>query len=388
MAATVGTTLKERKEKERQLELRIAHALSVRKKVLEKARLEKRQKKKSVGELLSLVNMCGVEGAALQPAYTYVPKSYNLDRQITGLLNHMFVRYPVPAFLFQAFDKKSDDPFDGWHEMYRQWFVSLAQGGRFSQLVKGFMTSKEAFVFLNAPATNRIHENVWWAKMKVAGVQNGVIEKLMERIFSHYFFDDPHGRLAETILFYSRFHAGMDKVTFGEITDFLAWKLRNDGAFSLKGRTLTSVIKLTNEWHVLMQKARLGHSVEWKGMGIPEWEFEARDKIWMVTELLNNKELLNEGRKQKHCVYSYVQACMQGRSAIFSMRAYRKVPAGYLEDGTIIWDRSFELTRITAEVNSHRMVVQVRGLLNRQPTDEEKTALRHWTGEKGLVLRG
>src|SRR5205085_4510450 len=118
---------------------------------------------------------------------------------------------------------------------YREWFVTLAQGGSFSKLVKGFMTSKEAFLFLSAPAENRIHENVWWAKMRAAGIPCHVIQKLNERIFGQYFFDDPNGRLAEVIQFYARFHAGMDRVTFGEIADFLAWKLRNDRAFSLKG---------------------------------------------------------------------------------------------------------------------------------------------------------
>src|SRR5205814_7389556 len=135
--------------------------------------------------------------------------------------------------------------------------------------------------------------------------------------------------------------------TFGEIADFLAWKLRNDRAFSLKGRTLTSVIKLTNEWHVLMQKAKLGHKVEWKGMGIPDWEHEAKDRIWTVSELLNNRELLNEGRKQKHCVYSYVQACAFGRTAIFSLRAYRNIVGGYHDDGSVICDRAFQTTRRT-----------------------------------------
>lgn len=387
MACMVKTTLKERKEKERQLELRIAHALSSRKRVLENAKRDKRSRKKSVGELLSHSNICGIEGAALKPAHSYIPRSFNLDKQIHGLLDHMFVRYPVPGFLYQACRKGAGHPFEDMHEMYRQWFLSLAQGGSFSKLVKAFMTSKEAYVFLSAPSGARIHENVWWAKMKVAGLPTPVIERLRERVFAHYFFDDPHGRLGEMIQFYARYHEGMDRVTFGEITDFLEWKLRNDGAFSLKGRTLNSVTKLTNEWHHLMQKARLGHSVEWKGLGFLDWEYEAKDRIWTVCELRNNKELLNEGRKQKHCVYSYVQACVGGRTTIFSMRAYRKIVGGYNDDGTVIWNRSCELERITIEVNSHRMVVQIRGLMNRPPTDNEKLYLRHWAGERGLIVR-
>ena len=176
MAYMVKTTLKERKEKETQLELRIAHAFSSRKHALELAKQDKRHRKKSVGELLCHINICGIQGAALKPAYTYIPRSFNFDKQIHGLLDHMFVRYPVPGFLYQACRKNTGDPFEKHHELYRQWFIALAQGGSFSKVVKGLMTSKEAYVFLSAPSNNRIHENVWWARMKAAGLPNTTIE--------------------------------------------------------------------------------------------------------------------------------------------------------------------------------------------------------------------
>ena len=388
MAHATGQTLQERKAEELRRERRLLDALAGRKKELEKSKLERRQKKKCVGDLLCRVNLHGIEGAALRPAWTYVPRSYNLDRQIAGLVNHMYVRYPVPGFLYRCCRKGTGDPFECMHDMYRMWLVCLAQGGSFPKLVKCVMTSREAYVFLGAPAGNLIHENVWWAKMRVAGIPTGTAEKLIERVFAHYFFDDPNGRLAEAIQFFARYCGEMDKVTFGEITDFIAWKLRNDRGFSLKGRTLSSVIKLTNEWQVLMQKAKLGHSVEWKGLSIPDWEFEAKDRIWTVQELRNNRELMNEGRKQKHCVYSYVHWCVAGRSAIFSLRSYRKIVKDYTEVGMVVWDKSLEQTRITIEVNSSRVIVQVRGPLNSPPTDEERKALRLWAGEKGLILRG
>jgi hypothetical protein len=386
MAKLYGQTLKERKELERLTEQKILHALVSRSKELEQAKREKRQKKKTVGELLSLVNICGIQGRALRPAHEYVPRSYNLDKQVTGLLNHMFARYPVPGFLYQAC-RKVEDSFEKRHEMYRQWFVTLAQGGSFPKLVKPYMTGREAFVFLSMPAGGRIHENVWRAKMKVAGLPVMAGEKLIERILGQYFFDEPDGRLAEVIQFFARNHGDMSRTTFGEIVDFLEWKLRNDRGFRLKGRTISSVVKLTNEWHVLMQKAGLGHRVEWKGCGIADWEHVAKDVVWRVAELRSNRDLINEGRKQKHCVYSYVHACASGRVAIFSMRAYAKRVTGYTEDGDVVWDGSCEHNRITIEVTSDRTIVQVRGHLNRLPTDDEKKILRLWAGEKGLIVR-
>jgi hypothetical protein len=146
--------------------------------------------------------------------------------------------------------------------------------------------------------------------------------------------------------------------------------------------------KLTNEWHWLMQKAKLGSEVERPGLGLPDWEMEATDRIWRVVELRNNRELINEGRKQKHCVYSYVPSCLSGRSAILSLRAFRKVATGCTEDGRKTWGGFTELGRATLEVSpSQQAIVQARGPLNGPLTDDERTALRQWAGETGLRLR-
>lgn len=121
---------------------------------------------------------------------------------------------------------------------------------------------------------------------------------------------------------------------------------------------------------------------------MPYWEREERDCIWTVVELRNNKAMINEGRKQKHCVYSYVQWCVEGRSTIFSLRGYSKQAAGYTEEGKVRWDYAQEQTRVTIEVNNQGAIVQVRGLLNRSPNDEEKRILRHWAVENGLRTSG
>lgn len=399
MARTPSQPLKVRKAQEALREQKIEHALVSRDKILERGKREKKQKRKTVNELVPMLCLAGIETKALRPAHTYQPKSYNLDKQLMGLLNHLFVRYSVPAFLYgvclQAnqpdeanLPRAAKNAREAERLLYRQWFVTLAQGGSFPKLVKPFMTGKEAFLFLSAPATNSVAANVWWAKLKAAGIPAPVIEKLIARIFGQYFFDDPTGRLAETVQFYARYHGDMNKITFGEVTDFIAWKLRNEPTFRLAGRTVGSVIKLTNEWHHLMQKAKLGTSVEWNGLDITDWEWEARDCIWSVTQLRNNRDLMNEGRKQMHCVYSYVQWCISGHSAIFSLRSYRKRVAGYTEEGALIWDKTMELSRVTIEVNRQRDVVQVRGKLNCAAEPEEKKILRQWAGEKGIRVHG
>jgi hypothetical protein len=381
-------TLKERKEQEERRESQIRDVFVRTGKRLEAAKREKQKRKKTVSELLAMLDINDIAAHALRPANTYQHRSYNLDRQLEGLLNHLFVKYAVPRFLYQVCLRAADDRFRFMHDTYRRWFLVLAQGGSFSKLVRGIMTSREAFLFLQAPAENRVHENIWWARMKAAGLPNTLIGKLIDKIFTFHFVDDPDGRLAETIHFYARCHQEMDRVTFEEIGDFLAWKLTNDRQFRLQGRTVASVIRLSNEWHLMMQKAKLGCDVEWKGMGHAPWLTETRAEVWEVVELRDNRDLMNEGRKQKHCVYSYVHWCVHGSSAIFSLRSYRKAIASVEEDGAIVWDKSTETRRVTIEVHPERgTVAQVRGPLNRMPTDEEKAILRQWAGDKGLIVK-
>src|SRR5579872_2899361 len=375
-------TLAERKLKEAVREAEIAAVLAATDKKLEAAKRKKRRKKKSPDELLALLDIAGMSGRELRPSNTYVPASYNLDRQLVGLLNHLFVRYPVPAFMYAACIKPgpTDRRLPCRDDLHKEWFLTIAQGGSFTRAVKGIMTSREAHAFLHAPAANAIHTNVWWARLRVAGIGIATAGKLLERLFAGTEYLDSTGLLAEAIHFYARYHSEMDRNTFNEITDFLAWKLVYDRAFTLKGRTLSSVTKLCNEWHVETQKAKLGSLITWTGLAIAPWTWMRRDCIWEATELLSNHELIREGRKQQHCVSSYVTWCAQGRSTIVSMRQYSKAPSGFGEDGSVLWGKGDELSRVTIEIASDRRIVQMKARLNAPPNKDQTEAIRHWQG--------
>jgi hypothetical protein len=133
----------------------------------------------------------------------------------------------------------------------------------------------------------------------------------------------------------------------------------------------------------MMQKAKLGKNVEWPGKGADDWVYVDNRYVWVVKELRNNRELADEGKKQKHCVYSYVTSCVNSRSFIFSLRAYYKIPIGEDE-----FEKGDEVTRVTIEVSSYDAVVQVRGNLNRPVMGIEKEILRRWAGEKGYRVSG
>lgn len=379
-----GTTIKEREKLRNERDEALINSLKNVRKELPK----RESKRKSVNVLKDKIVVDIISDFIIRPPETFLNRSYNTDKQINGLIRHLFVKYPVPAFLYDALRKDFDKlhprqiTYTGLHDDYIMWFLALAQGHSFTKLVKSYMTSKEAFCFLSAPYAD-VFENVWWAKLKFAGIPNHIIDKLINRIFKNHLFVDKSGKLDEVIHFFARYHDEMDKTTLGEVLDFVSWKLTNDPDFRFKGRTASSVVKLTNEWHTLMQKAKLGKYVEWAGCGISDWRHETKNEIWIMTELLNNRELINEGRKQKHCVYSYVQRCAEGGSHIFSLRGHSKMLSGVQEDGKPIFSPLNETSRTTVELQG-RHVVQIRGHLNQLPSKHDAGILRLWAGEKGV----
>jgi hypothetical protein len=395
----VGKTLKERQEAEARQRALYESTLKGTKKQLQQERDEKQQKKKPAEHLLPYLLYRELKPHQIRDMGDYRPRSYNLDKQIVDLINHLFVRYPVPYFLYQVclntetYKGARVDRFYYMHDIYREWFITIAQGGSFTKAVKGVMTSKEASLFLTGGPHRFVHENAWLAKMQVAEVPFGLHDLLIDRILTRHYFDDRGGRLMDMLRFYARYHGELDKDTLGEVTDFLAWKIDNDPSFSMKGRTAGSVVKLANEWHVLIQKAKLGIDIEWDGFNIPYWSVEIMETpgqqptLWEVLELRNNRELMNEGRKQKHCVYGYVHRCVEGRCSIFSLRQYRLGIVGVDDEGNAIKQKFDELTRVTVEVASDRSILQTKGALNRMPTTEEASALNQWAGVNGFTYR-
>lgn len=398
-----STPVAKRQEVRDKYEARFQLAIKASNAELKQKEKERGPKKKDGYALLDKTNADKVMNKALRSIATYKAKSHNQDKQVIDFVKHLFVKYPVPYFMYQCM-VKCDNPsgkihhyarvavlnqkggFSYLNDIYREWFITLAQGGSFYKATKSLLTKKEAQVFLDAPSENEIHENLWWAKMKTLGIHKSVIEKLIDRIFKTYFIDDPDGRLTEALFFYANNWEKMQRNEFDEITDFVDWKLRADKEFRFKGRTVTSMIKMSNEWHIAMQKAKLGSNISWPGFGMEPWKFETKDHIHEMTELFTNKELYAEGRKQKHCVYSYVTRCAQNSCAIFSLRMYKKLLIGIDEvDNRPVYAKGEEVKRLTIESTMARNIVQVRGNLNRMSDAEEDRVLRLWSGEKGFT---
>jgi hypothetical protein len=184
-----------------------------------------------------------------------------------------------------------------------------------------------------------------------------------------------------------------------DICDFVLSKIEDSekaeeqsAAFSFKGRTLKSVIRLMNEWHMsLINEIEEVDNLEninipsflrssnfkiykWEGLGLADYQYETNNHTWIVSELRNSLSLYMEGQKMRHCVVSYAQRCSTGECSIFNASCKNK------ETHTTESVATLEVNTIT------KTLVQARGKYNYRVTDETMEIITLWTKANGITI--
>jgi hypothetical protein len=327
---------------------------------------------------------------AVRQRADFAAKSYNLGRQVIGLIDHMFVKYPVPTFLYRSVLSRSGiqlalgpnqrDP-DFWRDsgtpQFVRWFLIAAQGGSLAKELKDVLTKKEVHCFLQAPWENTIVRNLFWAKCFAAGIPAKTCQFLTDQIGGKNQQKEMGDRIDDVVRFYANEHARMRGNDLQQITDFVRAVIA-EPAFSFKGRTLGSMVKLSEEWHQAVFSVKVTEFKSWIPM-FGGWEHKSKGQLIRAVELTNSRALADEGRRQKHCVWSYVNSCANGHARIVSIR--------WLVDSHDPLNPGPELSRLTLEVRmQQRAVVQIRGKVNREAEDHEMRIVRLWAGEHGLTI--
>lgn len=317
----------------------------------------------------------------------YTAKSYNLSRQVLGLIDHLYVRYPVPKFLYRTmlsreglklvFGDAAVLPGLSVAAEYklRPWFLAVARGDSFAKLARDTFTKKEAHWFLMAPDYFQIPQNVLWARAAAAGVPRSGCDYVVQR-FEPLRLRELGDRLPDLLRFYAEHWTSLSPSDRDEITDFIRAAIENP-AFTLKGRTVGSLKKLARDWHRTLCVGLVGKYRSWP-TGLFPWEIWDRGRLVRAAELTNNRALAEEGQSQRHCVFTYVSSCLDRYSRIVSMRWYETGPG----DTPVK-----EHARLTLEVWPHsREIWQVRGRSNRPASDEEMAIVRKWASAQGLTV--
>ena len=274
---------------------------------------------------------------------------------------------------------------------YREWFINIGMGANIRKQ-KGLpisLTKKVAHYFLQAPNNVTVSEAIRWGQVIAMGGEERVARGIMTTPLRGSFENDDFWT---TVIRFFIDNPFLDAVNYGPIYDYLQEKkfghrrpmwvenrLVEMGPeqpnLSMKGRDPLRLLEDVNEWHVGLNRTNFnvyGGDCCWKSCGIPGFERKERGTLYQITELLDSRDLRDEGNAMGHCVASYILSCKEGRSAVYSMVRVEKG----------------ELTReATIEVGVEgRKVLQARKRFNAVITEEDKRIIGQWAYRANLKM--
>lgn len=322
----------------------------------------------------------------IRPLEQWIPLSHNPDRQFSSLARHLWTIYDVPDFM--------DNAWLGGNPIQQYWFKHLGAGKniRTADHLPIPLTKKMAHYFMLAPAHYPIEAAFRWAQVHALEGNRRIADALLETRLIHDFRDNDFWLSA--LRFFIR-NPMLDPVHISPIIDYI-WNQRYEPrivfvergvaeeagpeqpCFSMKGRTVASLLAAVDRWHRQLGKETNGGQFQWRKSIIQDYTFvegtkrSKNMKVWRIRELLSSQELLAEGRQMKHCVATYANSCHRGASTIWTMDI--ETEEGIEKLLTI------EVYPVTKSIR------QARGKFNRRPTDKERDVLKRWAQQEGLEI--
>jgi hypothetical protein len=321
----------------------------------------------------ALIKLFVLKAKWIRPIENWEPKSHNIYKQFLSLTRHFFSKYPIPTFLDSAwFSNKL---------VYQDWYLFLAGGGNLRKTnIPLEFTKKMAHCFLEAPSNYTIEKALRWGQIIGMGGTPQLVESVNETELGREFLNlDLWNPLINLFVI----NPMLDPYQFGPIMDYIKSQKFGVNApqpnYCMKGKTADFLLQKTEEWHAKLAKERPRNYQEWKAIGIPGFIKEEglagrpNFKVWTIREILNSKDLHEEGRTQKHCVGSYTHSCVAQRTSIWSLRCLDQ--AGNNE------------RLLTIEVNnSNKSIVQARGKCNQSPTAQSFGIMSEWAANTDLSI--
>jgi len=315
-----------------------------------------------------------------------------------SLARHLLCRYSVPEFMNCAW-------FEGFSpagRVHQDWFVHVGGGGNIRRADLPLrLTERAAHHFLLAPPESTIVGALRFGQARALGGSRRLACAIAASRLSAILPDEPFWH---TVIHFLVNQQDLDLRDVGPVVDFLvAAKLGEEvsngsgesaGCYValepqlvMKGRTLPALLRRVAEWRQIRAQDERQRGICWRPCGIASYRAKDRDandqeRTWEVRELLVSRELLEEGKDQRNCVFTYRDRCTKGAVSIWSLRI--------CDEG----DASFRRV-LTIEVdNRHGAIVQVRckcnRLLSSAPRSERLCSagevLRRWAHEARLAI--
>ena len=320
------------------------------------------------------------------------PTSHNARRQFSSLARHLLAKYPVPAFLDEAWLRS-----DRGSHRFRDWFIHIGRGANIRTARTPYpLTKMIAHHFINAPSDVSIEGALMLADIQSLNGGERLAKALMGTRLGQRIERDAERR-AFWLSVYRFFIANpmLDLRHAGPIVDFLSHQkfetqevMVGPGQMetrpppqpnlTMTRRTPESLLRQVEAWHGELRILRANDKRFWRPCGIPGLNLMTgpRDEPekqthWKLRELLSGQELIAEGRRMKHCVATYAESCASGAWSVWSLERRMGV------DGRA-------QAMLTVAVDSNHVMLEARGIQNRWPSDQEKKVLDAWMAKADL----
>ena len=329
----------------------------------------------------ALVNLSRFCGAHIRPASGWAGASSSWRPAVSSLAHHLICDYKVPMFLGSSWYAT-----DSAAEKKRGWFVAHSRGASFRSLdLPIVMTRKMEHIFLASQDHLPIEHAIRRAELLALGAPTEFVKAVLSTRLAT---DLRHGEFWRTVWMFLIANAGdLEPAQIGPLIDYIQ-AVRHDRmqdgmiefglpqpAFSMKGRTVSSMLRLMREWHRSLGTGSA--SLSWVRSPIEPLLFEepGRDgsempRRWQMMELTNSAQLRREGAALHHCVASYADRCYRGSSCIWSLRFWQAEKIHHV---------------LTVEVDPRRRaVIQARGRANRAASGKPLRLLQDWAARERL----
>ena len=301
------------------------------------------------------------------------------------LLKFLFVAYEMPDFMLKNITRLNN-------KIEQSIFFLIAKGDNLSKhnILPFNVTKREAHLFINfdnnLPSIDTALKMLIHAKILVNNGDSNFTQVVTQSQIMNHLDDMPFW---ETFFkFYGTNKTDMGYRRIRELIDYIIFKRYNDPQtenFSLKGKTVVSIIRQTVEWHLLLHRSRNKYiNIKWNGLKKPNLYFDMKSNLitdknkiekakYIIKQMISGEELAKEGLAQKHCVASYAKLCVTKQVSIWSLREIKGIHK-------VLYNRM-----ITIEIANNK-IVQARGIFNRLPNDNEKTIIKKWALKQNFIL--
>lgn len=323
----------------------------------------------------------------LHPVESWTPPTTSSWRQFAVLAQHLLAAYPMPHFMASAWLE-----MPGRRCVHQEWYKQMGRGLSIRKLNLPITCTKAmAHCFAQAPDHYPVSAALRWAQVRGLGGNERLARAVIATRLGSEF---EHEEFWLGVLHFFVNHPRLDLVHVGPIVDFIHHQrfatsevIRGGQLvtlppeqpdYSLKGRTVASLLRHVAEWHDQLGRVALDNGRRWSPSRINDFELlEGSEQLhnlrrWTITELLSSGELVAEGQAMKHCVATYVPRCVSREVSIWSM----KVETDHGQKPVL-----------TIEVDlAKKVICQARRRSNAMPKEKERQIMQEWARRERLSI--